>query len=91
MTLGDEGGSAHALVDTLTESPAVVEAVCDARGGSHGLVDTLTETLALVEAVNDTRSDSPALVESLPDTLAEMEERTLRDTRRDAQTLVDRG
>ena len=63
----------------------------DERGSAHGLVDTLTETLAVVEAVGDTRSDSHALVESLADTLAEMEVRTLRDTRGDAQTLVDRG
>ena len=49
MTRGD----AHALVDTLADTLAQVEAVTlgDIRGDAHALVDSLHETLAEVEAM----------------------------------------
>ena len=66
MTLGDARGDTHALVDTLTDTQAEVEAVTlgDTRGDGHALVNSLADTLAEVEAVGDTRGDALELVDT---------------------------
>ena len=52
-TLGDARSHAHALVATLAETLAEIEAVTprDKWGDAHTLVEILSNTLAEVEAV----------------------------------------
>ena len=62
--VGDTRGDALALVETLAETLAEMEAktLGESKGNASALVNTVTETLAEVEAVRDKRSDAYAML-----------------------------